>query len=95
VDPICDTTQPAHLRTRARTLRALATQLECTPAVALAEVAGPDTWQSPRVEVCRWILGANLAQLTRAVDQLRWTAHRLETRATDLELSRARSWGAS
>jgi hypothetical protein len=76
-------------------LRALAAHLECTPAVTLAEVAGPDTWQSPRVEMCRGILRANLTQLARAVDELRWTAHRLEIQAADLEVARARSWGAS
>jgi hypothetical protein len=94
VDPTCDV-QPTNLRARADGLRALAAHLERTPAVTLAEVAGPDTWQSPRVEVCREILRANLAQLARAVEDLRWTAHRLDTRAADLEMARSRSWGAS
>lgn len=63
--------------------------------MSLAEVAGPETWQSPRADVCRWILGINQGQVHRAVEELRWTAHRFEISAVEIETLRARSWGGS
>lgn len=80
---------PHELRRRARALRQLATQLESTPAMSLDSHAGHETWQTPRAELCRWILGSNQSQVHRAADELRWNAHRLEVRATEAEIAAA------
>jgi hypothetical protein len=80
---------PTQLRQRARTLRSLADAIESTPAMSLETHAGPDTWRTPRADLCRWILGTNQAQIHRAADDLRWNAHRLERRAAEIEAERA------
>lgn len=86
---------PHLLRGRAHDLRILATELESTPAMSLDVHAGPDTWQIPRAELCRWLLGVNQAQLHREADGLRWSAHRLEQRAIEIEIELARLGGGS
>jgi hypothetical protein len=75
----------AHLRQRARQLLALATALEAGPVWRLPGLAGDDTWQSPRIALCRVTLATNLAQLARAIDGLRWRAGQLDRRADQLE----------
>lgn len=77
--------EAAHLRRRARQLVALAATLETGPVWRLPGLAGDDTWQSPRIALCRVILSTNLAQLARAVDGLRWRAGQLERRAEQLD----------
>lgn len=86
---------PTHLRARARTLRTLADSIERTPAMSLDAHAGPDTWRTPRADLCRWILGSNQAQVHRAADELRWSAHRLDRQAAELDATRALTGGAS
>ena len=87
---------PDQLRARARTLRALATRIECTPAMSLDRYAGDDTWRTPRADLARSILRANQAQLHHAVDDLRWAAYQLELRAVDVETERRHgSWNVS
>jgi hypothetical protein len=87
---------PDQLRARARALRHLATRIECTPAMSLDRHAGDDTWRTPRADLARSILRANQAQLHHAVDELRWTAYRLELQAVDVETERLHgSWSAS
>ena len=86
--PIHD--DPDQLRARARALRRLALQIETTPAMSLETYTGPNTWQSPKAELCQSILLVNQAQVLRAADELRWHAHRFELRATDIEVDRAR-----
>jgi hypothetical protein len=78
------------LRARAAQLRALAVELERTPAMALERFAGPDTWRSPRADVCADELIADQTRMLHAADDLRWTALRLERSATDLECELAR-----
>ncbi|HWM20474.1 MAG TPA: hypothetical protein VNO51_12360 [Ilumatobacteraceae bacterium] len=78
------------LRARATQLRALAVELERTPAMALERFAGTDTWRSPRADVCAHELIADQTRILHAADDLRWTALRLERCATDLECELAR-----
>ena len=73
------------LRARATRLRALALELERTPAMALERFAGADTWRSPRAEACAHELCADQTRILHAADDLRWTALRFERRATELE----------
>lgn len=77
--------EAAHLRRRARQLVALAATLETGPVWRLPPLAGDETWQSPRIALCRVTLTTNLTQLTRAVDGLRWRAGQLERRAEQLD----------
>lgn len=86
---------PNELRRRARVLRLLAGRMEATPAMSLDAHAGPDTWRTPRGDLCRWILGANQTQVHRTADDLRWSAHRLDERAAEIESERAAFGGAS
>jgi hypothetical protein len=86
---------PAAFRARAQALRSLANELERTPVMSLDQDAGPDTWQSPRADVCRWVLGVNQAQLRRAIEELRWNARSLESQALELEHEQPQQWGAS
>ncbi|CAN5552364.1 hypothetical protein BH23ACT3_BH23ACT3_03680 [soil metagenome] len=76
---------PTQLRQRAQTLRTLARTIESNPAMSLEAHAGPDTWRTPRADLCRWILSTNQAQIHRAADDLRWNAHRLERLAAEIE----------
>ena len=78
------------LRARARQLRALAVELERTPAMALERFAGGDTWRSPRADVCAHELVADQTRILHAADDLRWTALQFERCATDLECELAR-----
>lgn len=92
------TTQDAStMRARAQHLRALAIELERTPAMALEHFAGADTWCSPRADTCRDQLIADQTRMFHAADDLRWTALRLEQRAADVEgeLARLRALDAS
>jgi hypothetical protein len=75
----------AHLRRRARQLLALASALETGTVWRLPGLAGDDTWQSPRIALCRVTLATNLSQLARAVDGLRWRAGQLDRQAEQLE----------
>jgi hypothetical protein len=86
---------PTQLRQRARILRTLAGTIESNPAMSLETHAGPDTWRTPRADLCRWILGTNQAQAQRAVDDLRWSAHRLEQQAADIETGQAAFGGVT
>ncbi|MCU0259526.1 MAG: hypothetical protein MUE78_00775 [Ilumatobacteraceae bacterium] len=81
-------TDAHHLRDRARALRALATEIERTPAMSLDRHAGPDTWRTPRADLCRAVLRTGQHQLHRAADELRWVAHRLELEAASVEAVR-------
>ena len=85
------------MRARAQHLRALAVELERTPAMALERFAGTDTWRSPRADVCCNQLVADQTRMFHAADDLRWTALRLEQRATEVEgeLARLRALDAS
>jgi hypothetical protein len=76
---------PSRLRQRAQILRTLAGTIESNPAMSLEAHAGPDTWRTPRADLCRWILGTNQAQVHRAADDLRWSAQRLERLAAEVE----------
>lgn len=86
---------PNELRRRAHVLRVLADRIEATPAMSLDAHAGPDTWRTPRGDLCCWILGANQTQAHRAADDLRWNAHRLDERAAEIENEWATLGGAS
>jgi hypothetical protein len=83
-------TDPDHLRRRARSLSAFAGQLEALRAMRLQNFAGPDTWHTPRADLCRHLLGANQAQVRAAIDELRQGAVQLERRAMEAELARIR-----
>lgn len=74
-----------HLRARARSLRSFADRIEHSAAMRLDQHAGPETWHSPRADLCRWVLGINRSQLQRGADELRVHAHRLDQQAADLE----------
>ena len=92
------TTQNAStMRERAQLLRALAVELERTPAMALERFAGADTWRSPRADACFHELVADQTRMFHAADDLRWTAWRLEQSASDVEgeLARLRALDAS
>jgi hypothetical protein len=78
------------LRARARLLRALAVELEGTPAMALERFAGAETWRSPRADACAHELSADQTRIFHAADDLRWTALQFERYATDLECELAR-----
>jgi hypothetical protein len=82
--------EASQLRARARLLRALAVELEGTPAMALERFAGPDTWRSPRADVCDQELGAVQTHMFHAADEMRWTALQFERYATDIECELAR-----
>ena len=88
---------PSTLRMRARLLRALAVEVERTPAMALERFAGPGTWRSPRADSCDHELGAAQTRMFHAADELRWTALQFERYATDIEceLARLRAQDAS
>ena len=80
------------LRQRAATLRDLARSIERSIVMTLDELAGDQTWSTPRARLCEAMLARNLHQLHRAADDLRDTAFRMHTRAGELEHSvRARS----
>lgn len=84
-----DTTiDPDQLRRRAASLRDLAARLATTPALTLDGVAGHDTWDSPRAELCRRLWRANRAQLLAAIDDLHARARRLDRQADHVELAR-------
>ncbi len=85
------------MRARAQLLRALAVELERTPAMALERFAGADTWRSPRADACGHELVADQTRMLHAADELRWTALQLERCANDVEgeLARLRAPAAS
>jgi hypothetical protein len=95
--PMTTNQDPSILRMRARLLRALAVELERTPAMALERLAGADTWRSPRADACELELVADQTRLFHAADELRWTAMQFERCATDIEcdLARLRALDAS
>lgn len=73
------------LRSRARSLRTLADRIERSAAMRLDQHAGPETWHSPRADLCRWVLGINRSQLQRSVDELRVHAHQLDRQAAEID----------
>lgn len=73
------------LRQRAAALRDLARSIECSIVMTLDELAGDETWSSPRARLCEAMLARNLHQLHRAADDLRDTAFRMQARAGELE----------
>jgi hypothetical protein len=73
------------LRQRAATLRELAGSIERTIVTTLDELAGGETWSTPRARLCEAMLARNLHQLHRAADELRDTAFRMQARAGELE----------
>lgn len=83
------TDEPHELRRRAGVLRSLATRIESVAAMSLDAHAGPDTWRTPRGDLCRAMLDANQVQVHRAADELRWRAHQLEHRAHEIAFARA------
>jgi hypothetical protein len=95
--PMTTNQDPSKLRMRAGLLRALAVELERTPAMALERFAGPDTWRSPRADACDHELGAAQTRMFHAADDVRWTALQFERCATDIEceLARLRALDAS
>jgi len=74
------------LRQRAATLRDLAGSIERSIVMTL-ELAGDETWSTPRARLCEAMLARNLHQLHRAADDLRDTAFRMHARAGELEHS--------
>ncbi len=72
---------PNQLRHRAEMLRRLAIRLDSIRAGDLLAIAGVDTWDSPRAELCRELLRSNLAQIDEAGRQLRNGARSLEDQA--------------
>jgi len=74
------------LRLRAANLRHLAAAIERSVVMTLDEVAGDDTWSSPRARLCETMLARNLQQLHQAADDLRDTAFRMLARAGELDL---------
>ncbi len=76
---------PNQLRHRAEMLRRLAIRLDSIQAADLLAIAGVDTWDSPRAELCRELLRNNLAQINDAGRQLRDGARALEERAAAAE----------
>lgn len=73
------------LRRRAATLRELAARVERAAVMRLHELAGPDTWRTPRGELCRNLLVANQSQARHAIDELRRVARRFEEHAAQIE----------
>jgi hypothetical protein len=78
------------MRARAQRLRALAVELERTPGMTLEQIAGVDTWRTPRAEACFHLLVVDQTRILHAADDLRWTALQLERGATDVERELAR-----
>lgn len=76
---------PTQLRHRAEMLRRLAIRLDSIRARDLLALAGPDTWDSPRAELCRELLRSNLAQIDEAGRRLRTDARLLDDRAAIAE----------
>ena len=79
------------LRQRSATLRDLARSLERSLVTTLDRVADTGAWAATapsRVRLCEAMLARNLHQLHEAAEQLRDTAHRMHTRAAELELAR-------
>lgn len=76
---------PSQLRHRAEMLRRLAIRLDSIAAHDLLALAGSDTWDSPRAELCRELLRSNLAQIDDAGRRLRIDARLLEERAAAAE----------
>lgn len=74
-----------HARRRARHLRSIAVRIEQSPVMWLEQFAGDDTWAGRRPLLCRATLQANLAQLHRSADELRWQAYVFEQRAVQLD----------
>jgi len=72
---------PGQLRHRAEMLRRMAIRLDSIGAAALLAWAGPETWDSPRAELCRELLRCNLEQITHAQQHLRVSARALDERA--------------
>ena len=73
----------ATLRHRAGALRHFAAALERATVFELDEPAQPAA--TPRLELCRRMLAANLQQLLAAADDLRDIAWQLDTRARHLD----------
>ena len=78
------------MRARAQRLRALAVELERTPAMSLEQIAGADTWRSPRADACCHRLVADQTRVLHAADDLRWAALQLERCATAIEVEQTR-----
>jgi hypothetical protein len=79
------------LRQRSATLRELARSLERSLVTTLDRTvdATPSfTEARPRARLCEVLLARNLQQLHEMAEQLRDTAHRMQTRAAELELAR-------
>jgi hypothetical protein len=76
------------LRQRAECLRDLARSIERSLVMTLDDVAGDESWSSPRARLCEAMLARNLHQLHQAADDLRDTAFRMHARARELELAR-------
>jgi hypothetical protein len=73
------------LRQRAATLRDLAGSIERSVVMTLHDLAGGDTWSTPRARLCEAMLTRNLHQLHAAADNLRDTAFRMQVRASELD----------
>ncbi len=82
-----------HARRRAHHLRSIAVRIEHSPVMWLEQFAGDDTWAGGRPLLCRSTLQANLAQLHRSVDGLRWQAYLFEQRARQLDAVAALAHG--
>ncbi len=79
------TSRSTDLRRRADALREFALRIEHLPVLRLDHLAGADTWQGPRAELCRATLAANQHQLHVAADELRSHALRLAREADRLD----------
>ena len=75
------------LRQRAGHLRDLARSIEQSLVMTLAlDVEGVDSAAAPeRMRLCDSMLDRNMHQLHQAADDLRYTAHRFQTRADELD----------
>lgn len=55
--------------------------------MTLDEIGSDSAGPTQRARLCEAMLSRNLRQLHEAADQLRDTAHRMQTRASELELA--------
>lgn len=83
-----DTTAVA-LRQRADRLVAFAHAIERQRVHGLPDLAVRSTWRTGQAGLCEQMLRRNLHQLSRVIDELRSTAHRMRARADRIDTTRA------
>jgi hypothetical protein len=92
--PTPETADAAQLRSRATTLRRLASMLAEHDLCEVRRRAGDDVWRGPAADRCRDDLSTAQRRLGTAVDDLRRHALVLDRQADDADLRAAITMGA-